>query len=343
MIPISDSVQTRRAPFITGLLVILCSITFLYELSLPPGVLDRFIQRWGADSQGILLALAGDPRVPTTELLTLFTSQFLHGGWLHLLGNMLFLWVFGRAVEDRLGHATYLGVYLLGGAGAALFQSWISGLGQGTVLIGASGSIAAVLGAYIVMFPTAWIRVVVPVLFFFWAFDVPALLMLALWFLGQFFTGLASVSQAAAPGDVAVWAHVAGFVLGIPAGLLLQKPVLYGPGGGSSWQRAGVPGPAGLISSLAEFAGLLLGARILLHFFRVGPGPDFIGQMAAVIYGVTDPAVKPLDGLLPWLVVMGMPLDLPALALMLLVYMVALVLIRMVGGQSGSRARRRQL
>jgi membrane associated rhomboid family serine protease/uncharacterized protein YggT (Ycf19 family) len=340
MIPISDSVVIRRTPWIVGILLVLNAITFLYELSLPPSVLDLFIQRWGADTRAILMVFAGDPRVPRTELLTLLTSQFLHGGWLHLLGNMLFLYVFGRAVEDRMGHLLFLTAYLLGGAGAGLFQAWVSGPDAGVVLIGASGSIAMVLGAYLVMFPTAWVKVVIPVLFFFWAFDVPAVLMLALWFLGQFFTGIAFMTEAAAPGNVAIWAHVGGFVLGVLAGIVAPRPARYGMGRSISVQRAGGPGLGGLISSMAELAGLLLGARVLLHFLQVNRGPDLIGQIAAVVYAVTDPVVSPFEALIPWLVVMGMPLDLPGLAAMVLIYIFAAVLIRVTGGASREGIRR---
>jgi membrane associated rhomboid family serine protease len=340
MIPISDSVLIRRGPWITGILLVLNAVTFLYEISLPSSVLDLFIQRWGADTRAILMVFAGDPRVPRTELLTLFTSQFLHGGWLHLLGNMIFLWVFGRAVEDRMGHLLYLVVYLLGGAGAGLFQAWVSGPDAGVVLIGASGSIATVLGAYLVMFPTAWVKVVIPVLFFFWAFDVPAVLMLALWFLGQFFTGIAFMTEAAAPGNVAIWAHVGGFVLGVLVGFVTPRPARYGLGRGIPPRREGGPGPGGFISSVAELAGLLLGARVLLHFLQVDRGPDLIGQIAAVIYAVTDPIVGPFETLIPWLVVMGMPLDLPGLAAMVVIYIFAAALIRTVGRTSRDRHRR---
>ena len=108
MIPISESVQMRRPAWVSAALVTLCTAVFLYELTLPSRVLDEFIQKWGANPHLIVLALQGNPRVPRTELITLFTSQFLHGGWVHLLGNMVFLWVFGRAVEDRFGHLLFL-------------------------------------------------------------------------------------------------------------------------------------------------------------------------------------------------------------------------------------------
>lgn len=344
MIPISESVLVRRTPWVTTALVALCVAVFLYELVLPERALDLFVQRWGAEPRSILLALAGHPRVPRTELLTLFTSQFLHGGWLHLLGNMIFLWVFGRAVEDRLGHIKYLAVYLLGGAGAGLFQSWMSGPDSTLVLVGASGAIAVVLGIYLVSFPAAWVTVLVPVLFFFWTFDIPAVLMLALWFFGQFFTGIASITRAAAPGNVAVWAHVAGFVLGTVAGIVLPGARGHGPRRVAIARRPDGPGPAGLISSVANLAGLLLAARVLLAFFHVRPGNHLLGQIAALAYGVTSPLVRPFEELLPWLIVLGRPLDLPALVAMLLVYLAAGLLVQAVAGtpsqKSGSRGSR---
>src|ERR671933_454416 len=127
MIPLSESSSPRRTPMVTVALIGLCVAVFLYELTLRGLALDSFVERWGAVPRLILAALAGDPRVPRTELVTLFTSQFIHAGFLHLGGNMLFLWVFGRAVEDRLGHALYLLFYLVVGALAALVQAYVAG------------------------------------------------------------------------------------------------------------------------------------------------------------------------------------------------------------------------
>src|ERR671933_574762 len=168
VIPLGDSVPRRQQPVVTQALIAACVLVFLYELTLRGLALDRFIERWGAVPRIVLAALAGDPRVPRTELLTLFTSEFLHAGFLHLGGNMLFLWVFGRAVEDRVGHLVYLVFYLVAGAVAGLSQSWIAGPSETVPLIGASGAIAAVLGAYFVTYPAAWVRVLTPILFFFW-------------------------------------------------------------------------------------------------------------------------------------------------------------------------------
>lgn len=340
MIPISDSVQVRRPAWVTASLVTACVVVFLYEIVLPERALEQFIQRWGASPHLLLLALAGDPRVPRSELLTLFTAQFLHGGWLHLLGNMIFLWVFGRAVEDRYGHARYLAIYLLGGAAALVFQAWLSGPRDVAVLIGASGAIAAVLGLYLVSFPAAWVRVLVPVFFFFWFFDVPAALMLALWFLGQFFTGIFSISRVVAPGNVAVWAHVAGFVVGMGVGLLLPRPAAQYRGRGGA-PTAGAPGPAGLVRSVAALAVLVLAVRVLAVFLEVRPSAGILGQLGLFAYTATEPFVWPLERVLPWVPLAGRPVDLPAVALIVIVLMLAGGLTSRIEGRSRGRPGRR--
>jgi membrane associated rhomboid family serine protease/uncharacterized protein YggT (Ycf19 family) len=329
MIPIADSAPARRTPWVTATLVGACVAVFIYELTLSARQLDLFMRTWGVTPRLVFLALAGDPRVPAGVLLTLFTSQFLHGGWLHLIGNMVFLWVFGRAVEDRLGHLPYLATYLLGGAAAALVQLWVTGPRgpQAMIpLVGASGAIATVLGIYFVSFPLAWVRVLVPIfLFFFWEFDVPALLLLGLWFLGQFLLG-AQASQPLAAGNVAVWAHVAGFVFGAVVGLALPRPrrvPARRAGAASGVGRAGVPGPVGLITSVAELAVLALAARAILHLLLVQPGPYLLGQLARLVYRVTDPLVLPFEALLPVLQVDGLLLDLPAIGAIIAIYVLA--------------------
>lgn len=336
MIPLSDSVQIRRPAWITASLVTACVVVFLYELTLPEARLDRFIQDWGASPHIVLLALGGDPRVPRTELITLFTSQFLHGGWIHLLGNMVFLWVFGRAVEDRFGHVVFLLMYLLGGALASIIQSFVSGPREATVLIGASGAIATVLGAYLISYPRAWVRVLVPIFFFFWFFDVPAVLMLALWFLGQFFTGIFAISSVAAPGDVAVWAHVGGFVVGVGMAIVLPA----GKAGGLE-RRVDGPGPAGLVNSVASLAVLVLALRALMVFLEVRPGAGAIGQLATFAFTVTTPFVWPIEIFLPWVRFAGRPLDLPALVAIALVLLLAqLIIHRLAPGPKGRLGKR---
>ncbi len=331
MIPISESVVVRRTPGMTIVLVAACTLVFLYELALPPRALNLFIERWGVHSGLIVAALLGDPRVPRAELITLFTSQFLHGGWLHLIGNMVFLWVFGRPVEDHVGHVRYLLLYLLGGAGAGIAQSFVS-LGEPNVAaIGASGAIATVLGTYLVLFPGAWVTALVPIFFFFWTFDVPAVLMLAFWFIGQFFTGIASISNAAAAGNVAVWAHVAGFLIGVAIGLVLPRGSAPGRAG-PVVRRADGPGPARLVASIADLCALILGARIVLLFLGVRPGFGLLGPLARLAYDVTEPFVRPFAELIPTLLLVGRPLDLPAIVLLVLIYALAGWLAGLVGG-----------
>jgi len=163
-------------------------------------------------------------------LIPIFTSMFLHGGWLHLLGNMLFLFVFGRSIEDRFGHLKFLFIYFLGGLGGALVHIVLS-TGSRVPTIGASGAIAGVLGAYFVSFPSARITTLIPIFFFFWTVELPALLLLGYWFLIQFFSGFQMQAiQSATAGGVAWWAHVGGFIVGVLLALTLRpqrrRPVI---------------------------------------------------------------------------------------------------------------------
>jgi membrane associated rhomboid family serine protease len=275
----------------------------------------------------VLAALGGDPRVPRTELLTLVTSQFLHAGFLHLGGNMLFLWVFGRAVEARLGSPLFLVFYLLAGTLAGLVQCLISS-GENVPLIGASGAIAGVLGLYFIAYPTAWVRVLVPVLFFFWTFDLPAIVVLAFWFVSQFFTGVTAITHATrVTGDVAVWAHVAGFVVGAASAPFLPRSsgemLASKAGAAGAMRRSDAPGPARMVSSIADLAALLLGARLLLRFFGLLGARSPIGSLVVPVVAVTDPVVAPIHELLPELRVLGGVLETYTLAAIVLVYLLA--------------------
>jgi rhomboid family protein len=141
------------------------------------------------------------------------TSMFLHGGWLHLIGNMWFLWVFGDNVEDRLGHISYLCFYLFCGFGSGLAHVMMN-LGSGVPSLGASGAISGVLGAYIVLYPRAKVLTLVPLIVFWFTVDLPAYVILGYWFVIQFVAGIGAVGKAAG-GGVAYWAHIGGFVLGV--------------------------------------------------------------------------------------------------------------------------------
>jgi membrane associated rhomboid family serine protease len=325
MIPLGDSVGGRRRPVATIALMAACVVVFLDELTLRGVALDEFVQHWGAVPRLVLPALV--PSAPShAPLLTLATSLFVHAGVLHLVGNMLFLWVFGRAVEDRLGSPLYLLFFLVAGCTAGLVQCFVSA-GDAEPLIGASGAIAAVLGVYFVTYPTAWTRVLVPVLFFFWTFDLPALLVLAFWFVSQFFSGIAAITHAtrATSGDVAVWAHVAGFVLGAILALALRLNASPAPRSQAVPWRENSPGPARLIASAADLAALLLAARLVVSFFGLMAARSPVAPFAGPIVSVTQPVVAPFQSFLqlPTLRVMGGMLETYTLVAMLSVYLLA--------------------
>lgn len=196
-------------PVVTYALILLNVLAFVVELSHPD--INRFLFRWGA----IPIRIANwrdDPDI----LFTLVSSTFLHGGWLHLIGNMIYLSVFGDNVEDSFGHVSFLIFYLASGAIAGLVQVWFIP-GSPIPSIGASGAVAAVLGAYLVLYPGAIVTVVVPILFIPLLFPVPAIAMLVVWFISQLFNGVLSLSQVNAEysGGVAWWAHIGGFLTGI--------------------------------------------------------------------------------------------------------------------------------
>ena len=326
MIPLSDSIGARRQSIVTIGLIGLCCVVFGYELTLRGAALDAFVQRFGAVPSLIVPALEGDPRVPRVVLLTLITSQFIHAGFLHLGGNMLFLWVFGRAVEDRLGSAPYLAFYLMAGCVAGIMQCFISA-GEATPLIGASGAIAGVLGFYFVSYPLAWVRVLMPILFFFWTFDLPALVVLAVWFASQFFSGVAAITHAsrATSTDVAVWAHVGGFVLGAALAFVLPRQAAAANATSRGVQRADAPGPARLISSVADLAALLLAARLVVEFLGLA-GPGSRSPLSGVIQpivSVTQPVVAPFAEFLPRLRVLGGVLETYTLVAIVVVYLLA--------------------
>ncbi len=240
MIPLRDANPTRRTPIMTIAIMIACFVVFAYELGrLAEGGtdgLDAFVTEWGVVPAELVAAWSSGAWL-SMESLTLVTSQFLHGGWLHILSNMLFLWIFGNNIEDRLGPIRFLSFYLAGGVVAGLAQVAISP--ESTIpTIGASGAIAATLGAYLVLFPRARITSLVFLGFFYQLIDVPALVVLAFWFVLQLIDGLASVGIVEETGGVAFFAHIGGFVFGALVGLLVAGRARASGG------RAGRPGPA---------------------------------------------------------------------------------------------------
>lgn len=224
MIPLRDRNPTGRAPFVTFALIGACFAAFAIELTITAtggdAALEAFFRQWGAVPADVTHALdAGDYLGQAT--VGMVGSMFLHVSWLHLLGNMLFLWIFGNNVEDRLGSIRFALFYLVGGIAAALTQVLIDP--QSTVpLVGASGAIAAALGAYIVLFPRARILSLVFLGFFYQLLEVPALVVLGYWFLLQLVSGFGAFGAETAQGGVAFFAHIGGFVLGVGVGLVIR-------------------------------------------------------------------------------------------------------------------------
>lgn len=242
MIPLRDANPTRRPPIVTIGIIVACFMAFAVELTIMTvdgsDALDAFITTWGVVPADLIAAWSSGAFV-SQESLTLITSQFLHGGWLHVLGNLLYLWIFGNNIEDQLGRLGFLAFYLAGGAAAALAQVAVDPTSD-VPMIGASGAIAAVLGAYLVLYPRARITSLVFLGFFYQLIDVPALIVLAFWFVLQLIDGLASLGMTGSTAGIAFFAHIGGFVFGVAIALLIRGALR------SPRRRApGSTGPAG--------------------------------------------------------------------------------------------------
>jgi membrane associated rhomboid family serine protease len=211
MIPLRDIIPSRTTPGVTIGVIALNAVLFLYQLSIGSRV-EAFVLYWGL--------------VPAAfSWLTVFTSMFLHGSFLHFAGNMLYLWIFGDNVEDRMGHGRFLMFYLLCGAAAALTQT-ITDPESVVPMVGASGAIAGVMGAYFVLYPHSRILTLVPIFFFIQLIEVPAIFFLGIWFVMQFLSGVGSIASATREpgGGIAFWAHVAGFAAGIGSVAIFKRP-----------------------------------------------------------------------------------------------------------------------
>lgn len=220
MIPIRDDVPSRTYPFVNTTLIVLNVIAFLYEQTLDQENLVRLFHQLGVvpaayfhdalrDSMGNVYTVSWADRI-----VPLFTTMFLHGGWLHVIGNMLYLYIFGDNVEDCVGHFRYLVFYTLCGlaaSGAHIFSNPDSTVPT----VGASGAVAGVLGAYLMLYPRAQVVAVLPIFIMLYVVRLPALFFLGIWFLEQFFLGAMSLGvQTAQTGGIAFLAHVGGFVAG---------------------------------------------------------------------------------------------------------------------------------
>jgi membrane associated rhomboid family serine protease len=229
MIPLRDSTPSRRFPAVTVALIAVNAVAFLYELQLGSRIEEFFLE------YGIVPYFYSSPRVASqlslVELgLPFFTSMFLHGGWMHIIGNMWFLWIFGDNVEDRLGRGRYVAFYLVCGlaAGAMHVASTVFAVRAGMMdaialtipTIGASGALSGVMGAYLIMFPRARVLTLIPIFFFIHFANLPAYVFLGIWFIMQFFNGTVGLLGGADSfGGIAWWAHIGGFA----AGALLVK------------------------------------------------------------------------------------------------------------------------
>ena len=222
MIPLKDINRTRTFPAVTLLLIAVNAAVFVYQLSLGP-VLTGFFHQFGLVPRALLSLGYWQEAGILAGLAPLLTSMFLHGGWMHFLGNMLYLWVFGDNVEDWLGWLRFLLFYLVCGLLASLLQIAVHP-GSPIPMIGASGAISGVLAAYLVLFPGARVLTFVPILFFFYLVRLPALIFLGLWFLLQFFNGAVSLTAGdLSMGGTAWWAHIGGFVAGLVLILRARK------------------------------------------------------------------------------------------------------------------------
>lgn len=225
MFPIRDHNPSGRTPYVTRTLIVVNILVFLlYWFAFQTeGQLGQFFYTWGLVPQRLLSGQG---------VLTIVTHMFMHGGWMHLAGNMLFLWIFGDNLEDEMGHGRYLLYYIACGLGAAALQ--IAGdPGSVDPMVGASGAIAGVLGGYLLLFPKARVDVLFIFVIFYRVFSIPAWIVLGIWFAIQLFNGVSATAD-----GVAYLAHVGGFV----AGLVLTIPALIKRGGKSYWvQNEGRP------------------------------------------------------------------------------------------------------
>jgi rhomboid family protein len=224
MIPLRDANPVRRTPVVTIAIIVACIVAFAYRVGLDwagnASGSDPFFDQWGLVPARLSAAI-GSGRGIGEQLIAIVTSMFLHVNLVHLGGNMLYLWIFGNNIEDRLGPVGFVGFYLLGGAAAALAQVAIDPTSQ-VPMVGASGAISAVLGAYVVLFPGARVLSLIFLGFFYQLIEVPALVILGLWFLLQLVDGIGSLGLAGSEGGVAFFAHIGGFVAGVVVGLLIR-------------------------------------------------------------------------------------------------------------------------
>ena len=228
MIPLKDTAPSERFPIVNIMLIILNVVVFAYQQTLAPQELYRLIHTYGSVpftiTEGFRRLLQGgiSPVILSTALFPLLTANFLHGSWLHLIGNMIYLWVFGDNIESRLGHLGYLIIYLAMGALSQFWHIFANPLSTAP-LVGASGAIAGVLGAYFMLYPRSQVLTLVPLGFFITLLRIPSVILLAFWFALQLINALAAQALNAGIQPVAWWAHVGGFAIGVIVGIVAKK------------------------------------------------------------------------------------------------------------------------
>lgn len=205
MIPLTDTIRSKHFPLVTWLILGTNAIVFLFQSTMDSNSLDHFVSLFA-------LVPANWETDPSWFILTMFTSMFMHAGWFHFLSNMWILYIFGDNVEDRMGPFGFLSFYLLSGLAAGIMQTFVAPYSVIPTL-GASGAIAGVMGAYILLYPRARVVTLIPIFFVFTTFNIPAIVYLGFWFVSQLFSGLASLG--ATMGGVAWWAHIGGFLFGL--------------------------------------------------------------------------------------------------------------------------------
>ncbi|ALA60666.1 rhomboid family intramembrane serine protease [Nitrospira moscoviensis] len=219
MIPLHDDNPTERTPVVTMTIIAVCVLVFFYQASLPPRTGEAFVFQYGAIPSVVFGQAALPEEVAAVPaVLTLVTSMFLHGGWLHLIGNMLYLWIFGNNIEDAMGHARFILFYLLCGILAALSHAATEPSSH-IPMVGASGAISAVLGAYLLLFPHAHVLVLLPGI---GITRVAAGFVLMMWFITQLISG--GMTMGTRGGGVAFFAHIGGFVAGMALIALFKRP-----------------------------------------------------------------------------------------------------------------------
>lgn len=213
MFPLRDSTPSGTVPYVTISLIVVNAVMWLYQVSLGQHF-ELFIQEYGLIPLRFVLSYQLAGGITENAVIPVISSIFMHGSWMHVIGNMWFLWIFGDNIEDRLGHFKYVLFYLLCGVGAAIIQIAFHASSR-IPMVGASGAISGVLGAYLVSFPHARVHTLLIIFFFIRFVEIPAYAFLIFWFLFQFISGTAELGSAQDTGGVAYWAHMGGFLVGI--------------------------------------------------------------------------------------------------------------------------------